>query len=276
MKRTKPQFIIGLFTVLILNIPLYWIINTSLMPEHSLRSFPPKFIPTDPQWSTFSAIIQNTDILKWLLNSFLIGLIVVIISLLVAIPGAYSLSRYKYKSTRLTGLFILVSQMLPATLLAIPLFIMMKTLGLTTFPMGNVIAVILSHTTLVVPFIVWMLKGYFDTIPIEIEQSAWIDGCSNFKTLMLIILPLAKPGIAASALYSFVLSWNDFIFSKSFLAASKPFWTISLGIAGFKGEFITPWNQVMAASLLSAIPILIVMMMLQKHFVSGLTSGSVK
>ena len=276
MHNRKTKIIIGIIVVLIINGPLYWMINTSLMPEYALRTYPPKFFPTEPQWNTYTAIFQNTDIIRWLANSILIGFIVVLVSLGIGIPGAYSISRYKYRTTRYISLFMLVSQMLPSTLLAIPLFIMLKALHLTTTPMGNVIAVVLSHCTLVVPFMVWMLKGYFDTIPVEIEQSAWIDGSSSFRTLWVIVLPLAKPGIAAASLYGFVLSWNDYIFSKSFLAANKLRWTISLGIAGFRGEFITPWNQVMAVSLLSALPILLAMIFMQKHFVSGLTGGAIK
>lgn len=276
MKKRKIQIFSGLIVVLMLNAPLYWMINTSLMPRYSLRSYPPRFFPLDPQLSTYIAIFRNTDILRWIIVSGIIGLIVVLLSLIISVPGAYSISRYKYKITRGISLFMLVSQMLPSTLLAIPLFIMLKSLHLTTTPTGNTVAVILSHCALVVPFMVWMLKGYFDTIPVEIEQSAWIDGCSSIKTLWIIVLPLARPGIAAASLYSFVLSWNDYVFSRSFLAANKLRWTISLGIAGFKGEFITPWNQVMAVSLLSALPLLFAMIFMQRYFISGLTGGAVK
>lgn len=276
MKNSRIRFWVGLIIILALNAPLYWVINISLMPEYAVRSFPPKLFPSPVEWNTYGEILFNTSIVRWMLNSFIVGAVVVFVALAAGIPGGYSLSRFRYKSTRFLGLFMLVSQMLPATLLAIPLFIVLKALYITTTPAGNFIAVIISHCALVVPVMVWMLKGYFDTIPVEIEESAWIDGCSGLRTLWTIVLPLAKPGIAAAALYGFVLSWNDFVFARSFLAASKPMWTMSLGIASFRGEFITPWNQVMAASLISTIPILIIVIVLQKHFVSGLTSGSVK
>ncbi len=272
----KIKILVAVVVVLLINMPIYWIIQTSLLPEDSLRTYPPVFFPTNPQWDTYTKIFQSTDILSWLGNSFLIGTIVVIISLFIGIPSAYSLSRFKYRFTRYIGLSMLVSQMLPPTLLAIPLFIILRSFHLTTTPIGSLFAVILSHSTLVIPFMIWMLKGYFDTIPIEIEQSAWIDGSSRLSTLLVIVLPLARPGIAAATMYGFVLSWNDYIFSKTFVVGMKPLWTVSIGIASFKGEFVTPWNQVMAVSLLSAIPIICIMIFLQKHFVSGLTGGSIK
>ncbi len=272
----KRQWLIAFLLVLLVNFPIYWVLNTSLQQPYALRQFPPQFFPSEFNWVNFVQIFIQTGIAKWLGNSLFIAAIVIILTLLVGIPGAYSLSRYQYRETRALGLLMLVSQMLPATLLSIPLFIMFRDLGLTFSTGGKVVAVVLSHCAIVLPFVVWMLKGYFDTIPREIEESVWMDGGSRLYSLIHIITPLAVPGLAATGLYSFVLSWNDYIFSKIFLASTRNAWTISLGISSFKGEFITPWNQVMAVSLLSAAPILLVMVTMQKYFISGLTAGSGK
>ncbi len=277
MRRSwKASWIWAGIVIVILNFPIYWTLNTSLKSPHSVRQFPPRFFPEELHLATYAQIFEQTDILLWLGNSLLLAAIVILLTLLVGIPGAYSLSRYHYRETRLIGLLMLVSQMLPATLLSIPLFIMFRGAGLTVSPPGKLLAVVLSHAAIVLPFVVWMLKGYFDTLPHEIEESVWLDGGGRLYSLLHIIVPLSLPGLAATGLYSFVLSWNDYIFSRIFLASSRSQWTISLGISSFKGEFITPWNQVMAVSLLSALPILFTMIFMQKYFISGLTAGSGK
>lgn len=169
-------------------------------------------------------------------------------------------------------LFILTSKMLPATLLVIPLFAIFRSTGLV----GTLWSVILAQATLIVPFCTWMLKGYFDTIPNELEHAALVDGCSPLGTIFRIVLPVAAPGLAATALYAFVLSWSDFLFARTFLTTSQSNWTLNMGIATLKGEYITDWNVIMAAALMAAAPIVVVYLFLERFLVSGLASGSEK
>ena len=210
--------------------------------------------------------------LLWLSNSALAAIAAVVLSMSVSIFAAYSLSRYRVRGGQALGLFILVSKMLPATLLVIPLFAIFREFRL----IGSLWSIILAHSTLIVPFSTWMLKGYFDSIPRELEQAAMVDGCSPLGALFRVILPVSAPGLAATALYGFVLSWSDFIYARTFLTVEQTKWTANLGIATLKGEYITDWNEVMAASLMAAIPIILIYMFLERFLVGGLTAGAEK
>jgi multiple sugar transport system permease protein len=276
MKRTAFQSILLYATLVvvcsILLFPIYWMVITSLAPNTALRSFPPQFWPSNPQWSTYTNLIFNTDMPRWLLNSAVVAITSTAISLLVSVLAAYSLSRYTMKGGEAVGLFILMSKMLPATMLIIPLFGIFRSLGL----MGSLWSLIIAHATAIVPFATWMLKGYFDSIPQELEQAAQVDGCTPWGALFRVILPISAPGLAATALYGFVLSWADYLYARTFLASSTQNWTANLGIATFKGEYQTDWNVIMAASLLAALPIMLAYLFLQRYLVGGLTAGSGK
>jgi multiple sugar transport system permease protein len=170
------------------------------------------------------------------------------------------------------GLFILTAKMLPATLLVIPLFVIFRTLGLV----GSTWSIVIAHATLTVPFTTWMLKGYFDTIPRELEQAAMVDGCSPIGALIRVILPVSTPGLAATALYGFILSWSDYAFARTFLANEPSKWTANLGVAALKGEYVIDWNQIFAASILVALPIVAIYLILERYLVGGLTAGAEK
>ena len=161
----------------------------------------------------------------------------------VSILAGYSLSRFTVRGGHSLGLFILTAKMLPATLLVIPLFGIFRMLDL----IGSLWSIILAHSTLIVPFTTWMLKGYFDTIPRELEQAAMVDGCSPMGAMVRVVLPVALPGLAATALYGFVLSWSDYAYARTFLTNAQTNWTANLGITTMKGEYVTDWNEISAA-----------------------------
>jgi multiple sugar transport system permease protein len=252
--------------------PIYWMLVTSLAPANELRSFPPVFLPPHPNWGVYLEVLTTKPLLRWLGNSTLAAGTAVAISLSVSILAAYSLSRFRVRGGHSLGLFILVSKMLPATLLVIPLFVIFREIG----AIGSLWSIILAHSTLIIPFSTWMLKGYFDTIPTELEQAALIDGCSPMGALVRIVLPAAAPGIAATALYGVVLSWADYAFARTFLTSEQTAWTANVGIATLKGEHLTNWNEIMAASMLTALPIIVIYLFLERYLVTGLTAGSVK
>ena len=216
------------FTVIVLLFPIYWMVTTALSPANQLRSFPPNFWPDEPQWGVFSTLLANQPFGLWLRNTLLIAIATMILALSVSILAAYALSRYRLRGGTSIGLFILTSKMLPATLLVIPFFAIFRSMGLV----GSLWAVIFTQSTLIVPFCTWMLKGYFDTIPEELEHAALVDGCSPLGTIWRIVLPVAAPGLAATALYAFVISWSDFLFSRTFLQTSESKWTLNMGNAG--------------------------------------------
>jgi multiple sugar transport system permease protein len=259
-------------TCLFLVFPVYWMTITALSPANKLRTFPPNFWPTDPQWQTFVFVLTERPVPLWLWNSLLAALGATALSMSVSILAAYSLSRFRVRGSQAMGLFILIAKMLPATLLVIPLFAIFRELRL----IGSLWSIILAHATLIVPFSTWMLKGYFDSIPRELEQAAEVDGCSPLGALFRVILPISSPGLAATALYGIVLSWADFAFARTFLTAEQSNWTANVGIATFKGEYITDWNVVMAGSLLAALPIMIIYLFLERYLVGGLTAGAEK
>jgi len=252
--------------------PIYWMAVTALAPANKLRSFPPSFLPQDPQWEVFVRLFLENPMLLWLGNSALTAVAATALSLLVSIPAAYSLSRFRVRGGHTLGLVILTSKMLPATLLVIPFFVIFRQLGV----IGSLSSLVVAHATLIIPFATWMLKGYFDSIPYELEQAAMIDGCSPIGALVRVTLPVSAPGLAATTLYGIVLSWADFVYARTFLVNASGNWTATVGIATFEGEYITDWNVVMAAALVTALPIMVVYMFLQRHLVGGLTAGAGK
>ena len=256
----------------ILLFPIYWMILTALQPENKLRQYPPEFFPADPQWGVFRHLLATQEFGLWMWNSVLVAVATMILSLSVSVLAAYALSRHRLRGGQSLGMFILASKMLPSTLLVIPLFAVFTRVGLV----GSLWSVVIAQSTLITPFATWMLKGYFDTISSELEQAALVDGCSPFGTIWRIILPVSAPGLAATALYAFVLSWSDFLFARTFLATSQSAWTLNVGIATLKGEYTTDWNVVMAASLMASVPIIIVYLILERFLVAGLASGSEK
>ncbi|OSP55783.1 carbohydrate ABC transporter permease [Pseudoruegeria sp. SK021] len=276
MQRSKLGQI-GIYTAVIVTVvlllfPIYWMTITALSPANQLRSFPPVFFPEEPQWGVFSELLATQPFALWLKNTILIAVATMILALSVSILAAYALSRYRLRGGATIGMFILTSKMLPATLLVIPFFAIFKQMGLV----GSLWSVVITQSTLIVPFCTWMLKGYFDTIPEELEHAALVDGCSPFATIFRIVLPVAAPGLAATALYAFVISWSDFLFARTFLQTSESQWTLNMGIAALKGEYITDWNVIMAASLMASIPILLVFLVLERFLVGGLASGAEK
>lgn len=275
--RTSTLGRIGIYsavvgTCVVLLFPIYWMVITALQPRTNLRQFPPQLFPDDPQWGVFRDLLAHQPFGLWMWNTTLVAVGTMILSLSVSVLAAYALSRHRLRGGPSLGLFILASKMLPGTLLVIPLFVIFRQVGLV----GSLWSVVLAQSTLVIPFATWMLKGYFDTIPPEMEQAALVDGCSPFGTIWRIVLPVAAPGLAATALYAFVLSWSDFLYARTFLTTSQSKWTLNMGIATLKGEFTTDWNVIMAASLMASVPIIIVYLFLERHLVGGLASGSEK
>jgi multiple sugar transport system permease protein len=264
-------YLLVIATIIILVFPVYWMLNTSLAPTNQLRSLPPRLFQPSPSMEGYQNVFKR-PVLTWLFNSTMVALISTAISMFVSVLAGYSLSRIRARGSQAVGIFILTSRMLPSTLIVIPLFVMFRQMQL----IGDLRALIIAHATFITPFAVWMLKGYFDNIPVELEDAAMIDGCNPISALVRIILPISAPGLAATSLYGFVLSWNDFIFARTFLAASQQNWTVTIGIATLKGEYLTAWNEIMAGSLVATIPIVLAYLFLEKYLVSGLAAGAVK
>jgi arabinogalactan oligomer / maltooligosaccharide transport system permease protein len=272
------------FTLLTLY-PVLWVLALAFSGQQSVGIID---LPKDPSflerlrgvlpWPAHFSVKNFVDVMteqpfgRWLLNSVLVSAMTTVLGVFMACTAAYAFSRFRFPGRDGGMLAFLVSQMFPGTLMLIPLFIIIvKWLGLGNTFWGLVIV----YATTAIPFCVWMLKGYFDTIPIDIEESARIDGASPRTIFIRIILPLAKPAIAITALFSFMTAWNEFILASVFLEAESMY-TAPVGLRFFVGGFSSQWGFFAAGSVIVSLPVVILFLYLQKYLVSGLTAGSVK
>jgi arabinogalactan oligomer/maltooligosaccharide transport system permease protein len=235
-----------------------------------LRAIVP--VPANVSVSNFTEVWTDQSFGRWLFNSAVVSLMTTLLGVFLACTAAYAFSRFRFPGRDTGMLAFLVSQMFPGTLMLIPLYIIIvKGLGLGNTYFGLVIV----YATTAIPFCVWMLKGYFDTIPYDIEESAIIDGASRQVIFLRIILPLAKPAIAITALFSFMTAWNEFILASVFMEAEENY-TAPVGLRFFVGGFSSQWGYFAAGSVLVSLPVVVLFIYLQKYLVSGLTAGSVK
>lgn len=265
--------------------PVLWVLALAFSGQQSVGIVD---LPKDPNflerargvlpWPAHFSVKNFVDVMteqpfgRWLLNSVMVSVMTTVLGVFLACTAAYAFSRFRFPGRDTGMLAFLVSQMFPGTLMLIPLFIIIvKWLGLGNTFWGLVIV----YATTAIPFCVWMLKGYFDTIPVDIEESAVIDGASRQTIFLRIILPLAKPAIAITALFSFMTAWNEFILASVFLEAESMY-TAPVGLRFFVGGFSSQWGFFAAGSVIVSLPVVILFLYLQKYLVSGLTAGSVK
>lgn len=253
--------------------PIYWMVVTASVPSHLVLSREPPLIPgwSDMSFNAFSAVLARRPVLTWLGNSLLVACLSVVISLVVATLAGYSLSRFRTRAQEATGFVLLLSKMLPGSLVVIPFYIMFANFGL----IDSRAALVIANISVGVPFATWMMKGFFDGIPADLDAAARIDGCSRLQALVYVVLPAAKPGIAACGIYLFIVAWADFVFART-LVTDPRLWTVTAGLASFVGEHNVDWPGLMAAGTLSILPVFILFLLLEPFLVSGLSSGSVK
>ena len=251
--------------------PVYWTLVTSLKGLREMMAAKPTFIPSKLIWNNYHDVLFSSKYYIYLRNSLIVGIVSMIITLFLSIGAAYSLSRLHFAGKPYFSLGILAVYLFPGILLVIPLFRIMSSIGLY----DNLISVILTHVILALPFGVWTLRAFFDTIPVDLEDAARIDGASRLRTIWSIYLPMVQPGMATVIIYAFVVSWNDFLF-PSILLSSPNNQTIPVGIAGWTSSYSINWGQVSAASILTIIPVIILYAFVGRYFVSGLTAGAVK
>lgn len=254
--------------------PFIWMISTSFKPPEEIYKLPTLF-PENPTLQgyidTLTKSTTNFSFLQWGKNSFIISVCTTVFSLIVSTLGGYGMSRFQFTGKGSLGYVILITQVLPGSLLILPLYIIMINLNL----LNSLIGLVLAYTTFSVPFCTWMMKGYFDTIPVSLDEAAMVDGCNRIRTFLNVVLPLTKPGLAATGIFSFIAGWNEYLFASQF-AQSYDKWTLPVGLASFSGQYTTNWGALMAGSVMVTIPVIVIFLVLQKYLVSGMTAGAVK
>lgn len=251
--------------------PIYWMLTTAILPTSKVLAREPMLWPAFNEISVraFTAVFERKPLGTWIVNSALVTVGSTLISLVISSLAGYSLSRFRTRAQELTGLTLLLTKMLPGSLIVIPFFIMASTFHL----IDSLFALMLANAAIGVPFATWMLKGFFDGIPRELEQAAMIDGCGHITAFAYVILPLARPGLAACAIYLAILSWSDFVFART-LINDQARWTVTTGLVSFIGEHGIDWPALMAAGIVSMLPMVVLFLLLEPFLVSGLTAGS--
>jgi multiple sugar transport system permease protein len=268
--RTFRIALLAVVTGLLL-FPFYWTLLTSLQPRGAIYKTHPSLLPEAFRWQSYLEIFQLRPFDLWLQNSLLIAAGTTALSMALGIPAAYSLARFAYQGKRSLGMVVLITQMLPASLIVVPIYLAFLRFGLLESKIG----VILAHASMTLPYAIWMLRGFFETIPMEVLEAAMVDGCSRLRAMLRISLPLAVPGIVGAGLYVFETSWNEYLFARTFISRGENM-VVSVGISTFIGEYTVFWHQIMAAAVISALPAFIIFFVFQRFLVQGLSSGAVK
>lgn len=267
MRRTG-LFLITLVAALLIIFPFCWMIVNSLQTGLGRFSYPPRFFPDDWTFTSYRTVFANTNVDRWLLNSLFVSFSAAIASLIVGAWGAYAISRFKSRGLGAAAYVTLMTQMMPPVILMIPLFKIFRQLGLVDKLSGLVVA----NFIFALPVTIWMLKSIFDTIPVEIEEAALIDGCNRMQVLWRITGPLSVPGFVAAGIFAFIAAWDEFMFTRTVITDPDN-WVGSVGIVSFIGEWSTPWDQIMAsASLFTIVPVFL-FLLVQRYFIAGLTGG---
>ena len=251
--------------------PFYWMLVTAVLPTSQVLAREPALVPSlaDISLRAFAVAFERKPLATWLTNSLLVTVGATTISLVISALAGYSLSRFRTRAQEITGLTLLLTKMLPGSLIVIPFFIMASTFHL----IDSLFALMLANAAVGVPFATWMLKGFFDGIPRELEQAAMLDGCGHLTAFLYVVVPLARPGLAACAIYLAILSWSDFVFART-LINDQARWTITTGMVSFIGEHGIDWPALMAAGVISLAPMVVLFLLLEPFLVSGMTAGS--
>lgn len=275
--RLRPGEIAALLAALAVAVvvlfPIYWMLVTSILPTRVTISRDPPLLPPLEQitFQAYSDVWRRKPLIAWMWNSAVVTAGSVGLSLVVATLAGYSLSRFRTLGQQAMGLTLLASKMLPGSLIVIPFFIMFTSFHLIDHPL----ALMLANASVGVPFATWLMKGYFDSIPRELEEAALVDGCTPLSALWRVILPLARPGIAAAAIYLAIVAWSDLVFART-LVSEPSNWLLTVGLQSFIGEYRVEWANLMAAGALSLLPIVVLFLLLEPFLVSGLTAGGTK
>lgn len=279
MVKSRPELLVGRVVTTVGVVialfwslaPIYWIVVTSLKTSREIYAVPPTLLPVRPTLQNFNTALFGSKFPQFVMNSATVAIAVTLISAVIGALAAYPIARMQFKGRGVTARAIVMAYLLPPSLLFIPLFVVLQNLGLINTKTGLVIA----YLTFTVPFCTWMLIGYFRTIPIELDEAATVDGASRLQTLLKVVLPIAKPGLAVVALFAFTHAWNEFLYALVFVHSNDTK-TFTAGLTGLIMGDTFIWGQLMASSVIAIAPILVIYIVAQRYIVEGLAAGSVK
>ena len=253
-------------------IPFYWVVITSFKTTRQWTSFESVFWPDPWTLDQYIALLGGKRAFGlWYRNTTVVAIFSTLISVVVASMGAYGLTRLRWRGSSFFASIVLIAYLMPAVLMFIPIYRIFSILGLT----NNLTGLMIAYPTFGLPFALWLLMGYYASIPQELEEAALIDGCNHFKAWYKVVLPLAAPALLAASLFSITLAWKEFIFAYVFIHKERLF-TLSVGLAQMIIGDVLPWGELMAAALLMAIPVIVIYTLGQRFMVAGLTAGAVK
>ena len=255
----------------VLLFPLFWMLASSVTPQSELLQPDPRLWPASPSLEHYHRVLADSPFPRFLLNSCQVAGVVTLLALPLAFAGGYAFSRFRFRGRGLLGITLLGTQMLPAIMLAVPLYVTMATFGL----IDTHVALVICYTTFALPFTTWMMRGFFDGLPREIEECAQVDGCSRWRTLTAVVLPLSAPGLVTAAILVFLLAWNEYLFAMLFIHTEE-LKTFPVGLTLFTSRWRVDYGALTAASVLVTIPVAVLLLVLQRRLVSGLTAGAVK
>ncbi|GAA2262864.1 carbohydrate ABC transporter permease [Streptomyces amakusaensis] len=251
--------------------PVYWMLLTAFRPASQIRSDPPSFWPSEPTLEHFRRAMESETFWSSVRASVLIGAGTVVISLLIGVLAAYALARFAFAGRKAFILVILSVQMIPLAGLIIPIYLLLSDAGLT----DSLTGVILTYLVFMLPFTVWLLRGFIAGIPVELEEAAMVDGCTRAAAFRRVLLPLLAPGLVATSIYSLVQAWNEYVLAYVLLSSTDK-QTVSIWLVSFQTSFGTDYGALMAGATLTALPVVVFFMFVQRRVAAGLAAGAVK
>ena len=274
MKRSSSSIfsnISGILAIVLMGFPVYWMITTSFKPKGDILSTNPTVLPRSFTLSNYVEAVTKEGFVRALVNSLIVVFFTVTISLAIALFASIAVARMKFKGKRIYVASILLVQMLPLAALLIPIYLLLSRFNLTDRLSG----VVLTYLAFVLPFVIWTLRGFLVNIPAELEEAALVDGCTKPQAYRLVLFPLMAPGLVATAIFAFIQAWNEFLLAY-ILLSSQDNATMPIWLAGFTNRFGTDWGPLMAASTLTALPVVIFFAKIQDKIATGVTAGAVK
>jgi multiple sugar transport system permease protein len=263
--------LLALVTAIAVAYPVYWMVIASFQPAGTAQIDQAWLFPKQPTLAAYVAVFTERQMGTWIVNTLLVTGIATVVAMLVALLGAYALTRFRFRGRGGMLFFLLLTQLVPASSIIIPLFLTFRGYGLY----DTLAAVTIAYVSFTVPEALWVLWGYLQNLDEEFEHAAMVDGCSRLGAFWRITVPLSLPGLAASALFCFLEGWNQYLLAYV-LTSSANNWVVSLGLFGFVGEYVTAVEQMMAASVVASIPSVLLFVIMQRFLKSGLTVGGVK